>query len=154
MDTIHSFGDWLRQRREALDLTRPELAECVGCSVSGLRKIEADERRPSRQLAELLAQCLKLAPDEQPAFLEAARGLHPVAHLGQPTRGCPAPTADARRSWLAGNLPSPAVPVVGREAELEAIGRLLRYHHEQGLSRRPLTAEEIFAPETLESYRI
>jgi 4,5-dihydroxyphthalate decarboxylase len=30
----------------------------------------------------------------------------------------------------------------------------LRYHHEQGLSRRQLEPEELFAPETLESFRI
>jgi 4,5-dihydroxyphthalate decarboxylase len=42
----------------------------------------------------------------------------------------------------------------GYKPNVEAIGRLLRYHHEQGLSRRPLTPEEIFAPETLESFRI
>jgi len=30
----------------------------------------------------------------------------------------------------------------------------LRYHHEQGLSRRLLAPEELFAPETLESFRI
>jgi 4,5-dihydroxyphthalate decarboxylase len=42
----------------------------------------------------------------------------------------------------------------GYKPNVEAIGCLLRYHHEQGLSRRQLTAEEIFAAETLESYRI
>lgn len=31
---------------------------------------------------------------------------------------------------------------------------LLRYHHEQGLSRRRLKPEELFAPETLEAFRI
>ena len=30
----------------------------------------------------------------------------------------------------------------------------LRYHHEQGLSQRRLAPEELFAPETLESFRI
>jgi 4,5-dihydroxyphthalate decarboxylase len=30
----------------------------------------------------------------------------------------------------------------------------LRYHHEQGLSARPLQPEELFAPETLEAFRI
>ncbi len=30
----------------------------------------------------------------------------------------------------------------------------LRYHHEQGLSRRRLAVEELFAPETLESFRV
>jgi transcriptional regulator with XRE-family HTH domain len=57
MDYLDSFGDWLRQRREAFRLTRPELADCAGCSVSALRKIKADERRPLRQVAELLAGC-------------------------------------------------------------------------------------------------
>jgi 4,5-dihydroxyphthalate decarboxylase len=42
----------------------------------------------------------------------------------------------------------------GCKPNLEAIERLLRYHHEQGLSRRLLTAAEVFAPETMESYKI
>jgi 4,5-dihydroxyphthalate decarboxylase len=42
----------------------------------------------------------------------------------------------------------------GYRPNVEAITRLLRYHHEQGLSPRQLTAEEIFTPETLESFRI
>jgi 4,5-dihydroxyphthalate decarboxylase len=42
----------------------------------------------------------------------------------------------------------------GYKPNVEAVGRLLRYHHEQGLSRRQLTPEEIFAPETLESFKI
>src|SRR5688572_23367458 len=42
----------------------------------------------------------------------------------------------------------------GYQPNVEAINRLLRYHHEQGLSRRQLKPEEIFAPETLESYKI
>lgn len=42
----------------------------------------------------------------------------------------------------------------GYEPNVDAIDRLLRYHFEQGLSRRQLTAREIFAPETLESFKI
>jgi 4,5-dihydroxyphthalate decarboxylase len=42
----------------------------------------------------------------------------------------------------------------GYGPNLETISRLLRYHYEQGLSRRQLTPEEIFAPETLESFKI
>jgi 4,5-dihydroxyphthalate decarboxylase len=30
----------------------------------------------------------------------------------------------------------------------------LRYHHEQGLSRRRLQPEELFAPETLDTFKI
>ena len=36
----------------------------------------------------------------------------------------------------------------------ETLATFLRYHHEQGLSQRRLEPEELFAPETLESFRI
>jgi 4,5-dihydroxyphthalate decarboxylase len=42
----------------------------------------------------------------------------------------------------------------GYETNVEAISKLLRYHYEQGLSKRQLTPKEIFAPESLESYKI
>ena len=42
----------------------------------------------------------------------------------------------------------------GYAPNVGAIETLLRYHYEQGLSRRQLKAGEIFAPETLESYKI
>jgi ribosome-binding protein aMBF1 (putative translation factor) len=50
-----SFGNWIRRRRKALDFTQGELARRVGCSPSLIFKIESDERRPSRQIADLLA---------------------------------------------------------------------------------------------------
>jgi len=58
MSELFSFGAWVRRRRRALDLTRNELAAQVGCSVMTIRHIEADERRPSKQLAMRLADCL------------------------------------------------------------------------------------------------
>ena len=36
----------------------------------------------------------------------------------------------------------------------DALATFLRYHHEQGLSKRRLEPEELFAPETLESFKI
>jgi 4,5-dihydroxyphthalate decarboxylase len=36
----------------------------------------------------------------------------------------------------------------------DALATFLRYHHEQGLSKRLLEPEELFAPETLESFKI
>jgi 4,5-dihydroxyphthalate decarboxylase len=36
----------------------------------------------------------------------------------------------------------------GIEANRALLETFLRYSHEQGLARRPLTVEEIFAPET------
>ena len=51
----HSFGYWLRRKRKALDLTRAGLAEQVGCSAGTIQKLEEEERRPSAQMAERLA---------------------------------------------------------------------------------------------------
>ena len=56
----HSFGYWLRLKRKALDLTREALADRVGCSVSTIRKLEDEERHPSAQIAELLAEIFKI----------------------------------------------------------------------------------------------
>jgi predicted ATPase/DNA-binding XRE family transcriptional regulator len=73
MNASVSFGQWLKQRRKALDLTREALAQRIGCAVVTLNKIEADERRPSHQLAELLAEHLNIPLDERPAFISFAR---------------------------------------------------------------------------------
>ena len=42
----------------------------------------------------------------------------------------------------------------GYEPNVPALSTFLRYHHEQGLSQRLLTAREIFAPESLEAFKI
>ncbi len=42
----------------------------------------------------------------------------------------------------------------GYEPNIHALSTFLRYHHEQGLSRRLLTPKEIFAPESLEAFKI
>jgi transcriptional regulator with XRE-family HTH domain len=73
MGELPSFGAWLKRRRKALDLTQAELARLVGCAVISIRKLEADEQRPSRQIAERLAQHLQLAPEEQGTFVQFAR---------------------------------------------------------------------------------
>src|SRR5215831_14975111 len=72
-----SFGQWLRSRRKALDLTQNELAEQVGCAEETIRKLEAGGRRPSKQIAQLLADALIAEPDERQTFLLLARGLPP-----------------------------------------------------------------------------
>src|SRR5215216_2222851 len=68
MSDIISLGLWIKRRRKALDLTQDELAQRVGCSLETVRKIEADARRPSREIATLLAEKLELAADERAAF--------------------------------------------------------------------------------------
>ncbi|KPK03150.1 MAG: hypothetical protein AMJ56_19815 [Anaerolineae bacterium SG8_19] len=87
MERTASFGYWVRRRRKALDLTQAALADRIHCSVETVKKIERDERRPSCQLAELLAQQLAVPAEELEAFVACARGQRPIdqfALAGEP----------------------------------------------------------------------
>jgi predicted ATPase/class 3 adenylate cyclase len=86
MGEITSFGAWLRRRRKALDLTQADLAERAGCVPGTIKSIEADARRPSKQLAERLADVLELRPEERAAFLKAARAERSPDRLSSPTQ--------------------------------------------------------------------
>ena len=116
MSECYSFGEWVRRRRKALDLTQDALALRVGCSKVLISKIETDARRPSRAIATLLATALALDLDEQAAFVQAARAELAVARLPTPTQGIPLPTlllpsttpvSDASPPAL---LPTPPLP--------------------------------------------
>lgn len=76
-----SFGAWVRRRRRTLDLTQAELAKRIGCATVTIQKIERDERRPSLQIAELLAEQLQLSAELRGAFLHAARAETSVDRL-------------------------------------------------------------------------
>ena len=78
MQTTSSFGYWIRRQRKALDLTQLVLAERVGCSLAAIKKIESDERRPSRQIAERLANVLGVPDSQHEIFLEVARGVRSI----------------------------------------------------------------------------
>jgi predicted ATPase/class 3 adenylate cyclase/DNA-binding XRE family transcriptional regulator len=73
MDEIHSFGKWLRHRRRGLDLTQEELAQQVGCAPITIRKLEGDEMRPSKQLAESLSGPLRIPSNQREEFVRFAR---------------------------------------------------------------------------------
>src|SRR3990170_5878755 len=132
MNVEASFGAWLQRRRKALDLTQEALAQRVRCSVATIRKIEADERRPSRQIAELLAEVLEIAPDDRDTFMKVARGERRVDRLAPPiqtTRLRDLATAgllDYTTARPRDNLPTPPTPLIGREPELIEMARLLR----------------------------
>src|SRR6266508_2060577 len=81
METTSSFGYWIHRQRKALDLTQELLAERVGCSAAAIKKIERDERLPSRQIAERLADVLAVPASQREIFLKCARGLRPVDQL-------------------------------------------------------------------------
>jgi 4,5-dihydroxyphthalate decarboxylase len=42
----------------------------------------------------------------------------------------------------------------GLDSNLHTLNTFLRYSYEQGLSKRQLTPKELFAPESLESFKI
>lgn len=115
-----SFGYWLRRRRKALDLTQEALAQQIFCSGFTIRKIEADERRPSRRLAERLASALAIPGDELGGFLDAARTLHAARQLrldsGLPASATPASTTDSLPDSPAGSA-NDLSPFVGRNNE-------------------------------------
>jgi transcriptional regulator with XRE-family HTH domain len=50
LDDVQSFGGWIQMRRRAMNLTRDELAGRIGCAAVTIKKIERDERKPSRQM--------------------------------------------------------------------------------------------------------
>jgi len=126
MDFPLTFGEWLNCRRKALDLTQVELAERANCSVFTLRKIEAGSRRPSKQLAGLLAKQLEIPSKDQTTFIRVARGELNIERLGsavairstgQSTASIPSPARI--------NLPFQQTQLIGREAELAELGTLL-----------------------------
>src|SRR5215470_8676579 len=106
METTVSFGYWIRRQRKARDLTQQALADKVGCSVAAIKKIESDERRPSRQIAERLADVLGVQTDQREMFVEIARGLRPVDQLVLTHESSiPASTSLQKPESLRHNLP-------------------------------------------------
>ncbi len=118
------FGEWLKDRRQKLDLTQAELAKRASCSVSALRKIERDERRPSKQLADLLAKALEIPIENQAAFIKVARGDLSVDCLRTIIQDrVSSPTGQS--TPIPVSLPKPLTPFIGREPELTALHQLL-----------------------------
>jgi predicted ATPase/class 3 adenylate cyclase/DNA-binding XRE family transcriptional regulator len=82
VSTEMSFGEWLRRKRKAFDLTHEGLAQRVSCSTATIRKLESEERRPSAQIAERLAEIFDIPMDERDAFIRFARGDWRVTPMG------------------------------------------------------------------------
>ena len=118
MDT---FGEWLRHERDQYKLTREEFARRVGCSVALLRKIEDGERRPSAQIAELIANCLEIPANERKTFIRVARGELGMDRLSLKPKPVSSPNISSPKT----NLPIFPTPLIGREHELERLSELL-----------------------------
>jgi predicted ATPase/transcriptional regulator with XRE-family HTH domain len=116
-----SFGYWVRRRRLALDLTQSGLAHRVACSAATIKKIEHDQRRPSRQMAARLAESLEIPIDQRPAFIAMGRGDRPPDR--QPVDV--APVVESVPPEQSG-LPASSTPFFGRQAEIEDLVGLLQ----------------------------
>lgn len=117
-----SFGAWLRRQRARLGLTQEVAAERVGCAAQTLRAFERGVRRPSRAMAERLAEVLQVPAAERMAFVRLARGMAPVATVVQPVVSTTAPPPSTRSPHLVpSSLPAPPNPLIGRTRERAAI---------------------------------
>lgn len=118
MERFDSFGFLVRQRRRSLDLTQEGLAVQVGCAPITLRKIEGDERFPSSQMAERLADALGFGGAERAQFLALALR----RHVRPPGTACrPAPILATP-----GGLPRAPSTLIGRQTELDSLLALAR----------------------------
>jgi predicted ATPase/transcriptional regulator with XRE-family HTH domain len=123
MEADLSFGHWLQLRRKTLDLTQAELAQRVGYARVTIHKIETDQLRPSRQIAEKLADELTIAPTERQAFLRFARD---DSRAGPSLVLLPERVPARRSSPRRHNLPVLLTRFIGREQEVRDGCALLR----------------------------
>ncbi len=120
----YSFGTWVKRRRKALDLTQQELADQIGCSPSLIFKIESDERRPSRQMAELLAKKLDIPAEQHSLFLKTARQEKSPDSLDSVPPPSPLETVSPPKPTHS-HLPVSPTPLIGREQETRTISKQL-----------------------------
>jgi len=112
-----SFGTWLRQKRRLLDLTQKAFADRVGCAEITVRRMEADEYKPSKELALTLFEKLGISEAERPQWVSFARG---VSGLPNPST----PQVNKPKS----NLPVSLTSFIGREKEQADAIQLLSKH--------------------------
>ena len=160
MDRIASFDDWMRRQRKALDLTQAQLAARVGCAVVTIKKIEQATRRPSQQMAELLADALAIPAGERALFLRMARHEY-IAPSALPTLAHDATSeVDAAHAVALVDLRRPS-PFVGRTREMAQLdahltgalngsGRIVFISGEAGRGKTTLMTE--FARHALATY--
>ena len=124
------FSEWLKRRRQELDLTQEQLAQRASCSVFAIRKMESGERHPSRQLARTLARSLEIPHEDEAVFIKAARGEVSMERLASLAR---TPSYDSppavKSSPLPVHLPKPLTRFIGREPELSSLSQLLQEPH-------------------------
>lgn len=69
-----NFGEWLSKQRKYLGMTQQQLAERINCATITVRKIEAQQRHPSVQIAEQMSRVFNIPGREHDGFIRFARG--------------------------------------------------------------------------------
>ena len=110
-----SFGELLREYRQAAGLTQQELAERAGLSVHGIQKLERGATHPYRDTARRLIAALDLGVEERMRF-EAA--VAPVRRRSD----TPAATAPVEGRH---NLPLATTRLIGRETAIRDVAARL-----------------------------
>jgi predicted ATPase/transcriptional regulator with XRE-family HTH domain len=106
-----TFGAQLKALRETAGFTQAELATIAGLSVHAVSALERGERRrPQVETVRALIAALDLTGPTRDAFLGSARAVPPTAAGEELTRTF---------------LPLPLTPLIGREADMQALGLLL-----------------------------
>jgi predicted ATPase/transcriptional regulator with XRE-family HTH domain len=144
MEAPSSFGEWLRARRKALDLTQIQLAEQTGCAEDTIGRFEAGTRRPSKQVAVMLAEALGVPARSHADFVRFAREggsgatIERIGIIEDPGDRAPDPSPAARRATHAAHshpaawtpylssVPQPPTPLIGRESDIRAVAALLQ----------------------------
>lgn len=121
MQAESTFGGWLKRRRGGLGLTQKELARLVGYAEITLRKVEADELRPSMRMALKLAEALQIAPEAYAQFVKFARDEPGWDEVDLPTQDLQCVTPANQSS-----LPASTTSFIGRDLECQQLQRLLR----------------------------
>jgi predicted ATPase len=110
------FGEWLRKQHLRLDLSRQALAAQAGCAEVTLRRIEAGNLKPSRELALILLEKLGIPEAERPKWVLFSRGL---ADFPDQDR-----SSDGNRSGA--HLPAALTSFIGHEKDQARVLELIR----------------------------
>jgi predicted ATPase/transcriptional regulator with XRE-family HTH domain len=119
------FSAALRRYRERVLLTQEELAERAGLTAKAVGALERGERRrPYPHTVLALADALDLSTADRAAFI-AAVPPRPGVRTHEQAQQTPSPV-DMTDAAAPPPLPQPLTPLIGREADVEAVVNMLR----------------------------
>jgi predicted ATPase/DNA-binding CsgD family transcriptional regulator/transcriptional regulator with XRE-family HTH domain len=126
-----TFAELLRAYRRRAGLTQAALAQRAGLSARGVQDIERGSAWPRRTTAERLARALGLNRSDGAALLAAVRA-RPQVSQERAARDASAaierPDDGPAVAAVLPGLPMTVASFVGREPQIEAVGRLLTSH--------------------------